>query len=152
MQTVLYQLFTAIVGSLGFSLIFNIGKKHIVPATLGGLLSWAVYLLCQQGFGMNLMVATIISAACCEVYAEILARLLKAPTTVFYIPAVVPLIPGGALYNTMYAAVFQDWAGCKSYGFQTLQATLGIAIGISFVSAVLHMLANLAHRRAARKG
>ena len=61
------------------------------------------------------------------------------------------LHPGGALYNTMYAAVFQDWAGCKSYGFQTLQATLGIAIGISFVSAVLHMLTNLAHRRASKK-
>ena len=150
MEDLIYQLISAVIGSLGFSLIFNIGRKHIVAATMGGLISWALYLMCTKVFYLDMMPATIISAACCEIYAEILARLMKAPTTIFYIPAVVPLIPGGSLYNTMYAAVFQDWAACKSYGFQTLQTTLGIAIGISFVSALLHVITNIAHYKAKR--
>ena len=145
------QLATALAGSLGFALIFNIGKKHVIPASLGGLLSWGVYLLCRETFEMDTMVATICSSVCCQIYAEILARIMKAPTTVFYIPAVVPLIPGGALYNTMNAAVYQDWNACRQYGVQTLQGTLGIAVGISFVSAVLHMLTKFSHSRKLQK-
>ena len=148
MKEILFQLFTAFVGSLGFSLIFNVSKKHLLPASLGGLLSWGIYLLGVDSFGMSLMMATIVSAACSEVYAEILARVYKCPTTVFYIPAVVPLIPGGSLYNTMYAAVFRDWVGFRNYGFQTLQVTLGIAVGISFISGILYVAANHAMRKA----
>jgi len=144
----LYQLLTAFFGSLGFSLIFNVGKRYLVPASLGGILSWAVYLLCYDYFHIDLMVSTVISAACCQIYAEILARIMKCPTTVFYIPAVVPLIPGGSLYNTMYAAVYKDWAQFQNYGMQTLQVTLGIAVGISFVSGILYVITKYAYRKA----
>ena len=151
MGSVMYQLFAALVGSLGFAMIFNVESRNLLPATLGGVLSWVVYLLCTELFELDAMVATIVSAACGEVYAEIMARVRKVPTTVFYIPAVVPLIPGGSLYNTMNAAVFQNWEACKSYGVQTLQATLGIAIGISFVSAVLYVVTKLSKRPVAVK-
>ena len=148
MGEIVLQLITAFVGSLGFSLIFNVEKKHLLPASIGGIISWGIYLLCAQTLGMGLMVATVISAACCEVYAEILARVCKCPTTLFYIPAVVPLIPGGSLYNTMYAAVFRDWEGFRNYGFQTLQVTLAISIGISFISGILYVITNHARKKA----
>ena len=145
-MNILYQLLTALFGSLGFSLIFNVSRKYLVAASLGGLLSWAVYLLFDW-LGMGLMASTIISAACCQAYAELLARIMKCPTTVFYIPAVVPLIPGGSLYNTMYAAVFKNWDQFRDYGMQTLQVTLGIAVGISFVSGILFVATRYAHRK-----
>ena len=34
------------------------------------------------------------------IYAEILARVVKCPATLFLVTAAVPLIPGGSLYNT----------------------------------------------------
>jgi len=148
MGDILFQLVTAFFGSLGFSLIFNVGKRYLLPASVGGLLSWIVYLLCVNLLALDLMTGTIISAACCQIYAEIFARIMKCPTTVFYIPAVVPLIPGGSLYHTMYAAVYRNWDQFQSYGLQTLQVTLGIAVGISFVSGILYILTNTAKHRA----
>ena len=141
------QLITAFFGSMGFSLIFNVSRKHLLPAYIGGLLSWIIYLLCVNLASLDLMTATIISAACCQIYAEIFARVMKCPTTVFYIPAVVPLIPGGSLYRTMYAAVYRNWDQFQEYGLQTLQVTLGIAVGISFVSGILYILTNSAKNR-----
>ena len=148
MKEIIVQLITAMFGSLGFSLIFNVGKRYLLPASIGGLLSWIVYLLCVNLLSMDLMTATIVSAACCQIYAEMFARIMKCPTTVFYIPAVVPLIPGGSLYHTMYAAVYRNWDQFQSYGLQTLQVTLGIAVGISFVSGILYIMTNSARRRA----
>lgn len=148
MKEMIFQLISGTVGSLGFSLIFNVGKKHLFPAALGGLLSWAIYLLCNRLFCMDMLISTILASACSQIYAEILARIFKSPTTVFFIPAVVPLIPGGTLYNTMYSAVFQDWTNFRSYGVNTLLTTLGISIGLSFVSAVLYILAKISYKKA----
>lgn len=145
------QLLASMVGALAFGMVFNVSRKYDIQAALGGLVSWGTYLLCMNGFGLDVMVSTIVSAAACQIYAEILARIFKAPTTVFYIPAVVPLVPGGSLYNTMYAAVFRDWVQFRVYGIQTLQGTLGIAIGASFVSAVLYVVTRMSQMKYTRR-
>lgn len=148
---IIYQLFTAFLGTLGFSLIFHVGRKHTILASIGGTIAWGVFLLCNEALGVNVLLSTILSAASGQVYAEFMARLCKSPTTVFSIPAVVPLIPGSSLYYTMYAAVFRDWAGVKNFGMKTLEGTLGISIGLCLVSATLYVLTNLARNRAMKK-
>jgi uncharacterized membrane protein YjjB (DUF3815 family) len=150
MENVIIQLISGMLGSLGFSLLFNVGKKFLPPAALGGFLTWGVYLLCMSFSGMGVLMSTVIASAICQIYAEILARIYKTPTTVFVIPAVVPLIPGGSLYNTMYSAVIKDWVQFRYYGAQTLWGTLGIAIGLSFVSGILYIAANHARNKACK--
>lgn len=148
MENAITQLISGMLGSLGFSLIFNVGKKHLIPAMLGGLLAWGVYLLCMCLPWMGVMMSTVVASVCCQIYSEILARIYKTPTTVFVIPAVVPLIPGGSLYNTMYAAVMKDWVQFRQFGVQTLWGTLGIAIGLSFVSGILFVAVNHSRNKA----
>ncbi len=145
------QLLSAFFGSLGFSLIFHVGRKHTLLAAVGGMLVWGVFLLCNMYFGMNVFLSTVISSAFGQVFSEFMARIFKTPTTVFYIPSVVPLIPGGSLYNTMYAAVFQNWSGVRHYGMMTLEGTLGISIGLCLISATLYVITKLARQKAMKK-
>ena len=147
MDTVWIPLISSFIGSFGFGLIFNVERKHLVYVAFGGFLTWGVFLLCSQTFALGVLLSTILAAVICQIYAEVLARLFKAPTTVFFIPGIVPLIPGGSLYNTMYAAVFQNWAEVQEYGVQTLLGTLGIAIGLSAVSGVLYVIMALKRGR-----
>lgn len=151
MERIIIQLLAAFFGTLGFSLIFHVGKAHTLWASFGGMLAWGVYLLCNEAFGINALLSTIISSASGQIFAEFMARICKAPTTVFSIPAVVPLIPGSSLYYTMYAAVFQDWAGVRFYGMKTLEGTLGISVGLCLVSATLYVITNIARQKAMRK-
>lgn len=139
MTDVLIQLVASWVGALGFALIFNTGKKTIIPATIGGMIGWAVYLSFEY-FGVGVFLATIAAAAFCQIYSEVFARVLKTPTTVIYIPAIVPLVPGGSLYNTMYYAAINDWTNFRQYGIATVQVAFGIAVGASFVSAILLLI------------
>ena len=39
------QLITAFLGSLGFAMLFHVRREKLLLASLGGLLSWGVYLL-----------------------------------------------------------------------------------------------------------
>lgn len=133
------QILSAGVGSLGFALLFNLGKKNLISATVGGMASWLVYLLCFNS-GLGYFLSAVVCSGFCQIYSEIFARIKKAPATVFYIPTIVPLVPGGGLYYTMYYATRSDWVNFRSYGWQTLQVALGIAVGASFVSAILLLL------------
>ena len=65
-----------------------------------------------------------------------MARVKKAPSTVFYIPALGPLIPGGSLFYTMSCAVGGQWDGVGSFGSSTLYCALGIAVGMSLILSV----------------
>ena len=49
-QTIL-QLLTAFLGTLGFSLLFGLCRRYLIVASLGGLLSWSVYLLSELWLG-----------------------------------------------------------------------------------------------------
>lgn len=132
------ELFTAWLGSVGFCFLFHIRRERMIPASMGGLFSWGIYLLfisrCEGVF-----IPTLFASAFSALYAECLARLLKAPATIFFIPAVVPLIPGSTLYYTMSWAVQEEWEMAGHYGLLTVQYALGIAAGISLVWALCDM-------------
>ena len=133
---IISQLISAGIGALGFSLVFNSGKRNLIPASLGGVLIWIIYLICSNYID-DFFVVSVITAAFCQTYSEVFARILKSPAIVFYIPSIIPLVPGSSLYYTMYYATVKDWDNFKYFGWITLQIALGIAVGTSFISAIL---------------
>ena len=129
------QLAMAFVGSLGFCMMFRLRAGLLVPASLGGLFCWAVYLTGAQ-YVEGIFLPSFIASAFAATYAEVLARKLKAPATLFLIPAVVPLVPGSGLYYTISYAVQGDLEVSAGYGTQTLQFVLGIACGMCIIWAL----------------
>ncbi len=138
MIDVILQLTYAFVGSLGFALLFNIKLKRLLPASLGGMLAWGVYLLINYLIG-NLFFAVFSASAFAAFYSEISARILKAPTTVFTIPALIPLVPGSSLFYTMQNAVLSDWDKVLDYALETVIFIGAITLGLSIVSALFKM-------------
>lgn len=129
------QLLYAVLGSVAFALIFNVKTKRLITAGIGGLVCWGIYLLAMY-FSKNIFLSAFLSALVCGLYGEIFARILKAPTTIFMISAVIPLIPGSSLYYTMQYAVLNDWDMCKTKALETVLFIGAITLGISLVSAV----------------
>ena len=140
MMEALLQILWAWIGSLGFILIFN--QKHpklIIPGSLCGAFSWAVYLLCQW-MGMGIFMSSLWAAVFLALYSELMARLIKAPTTVFIGPGIIPLVPGSLLYYSMTNILHRNWQDAVYYGLRTLSCALGIAAGIALVSALGYIL------------
>ena len=146
------QLITGSLGSVGFALVFRLRYRFLPLAALGGLLNWGAYLLFHH-LCSSVFVACLIASALSALYAEVLAKRLRAPAPLFLIPAVIPSIPGSNLYYTMAAAVSGDLAGVTENALATCIWALGIAAGISAVLALLVIGRNLvALLRAPRTG
>lgn len=129
------QIITGALGSLGFALLFGLKKRYLVSAALGGALGWGLYLLGEKLFDGDIFLACLLASAFCALYSEIVARVQKAPTTLFFITSVVPLIPGSTLYYTFSYVVAGDGIKASYYGTRTLQYALAIAAGSCIIWA-----------------
>lgn len=130
----LLQILTAMLGSVGFALLFNLRGKYIHFAALGGAICWGTYLLAVH-FGAGIFFASFTAAVVSSVFAEVLARLVKAPVTLFLISTLIPLVPGSSLYYTMNSIISGDLTAAGNYAQQTGLCAIGIAAGICAVTA-----------------
>lgn len=136
MMADLIQVVTGALGALGFALIAHVRLKHLGVATLGGLLSWAIFLPFYHAWD-SVFLPSLISAMVVYAWSEVMARVMKAPVTIFLVPGILPLLPGSFLYYTMQALMNNDMALFEHYGVTTIAVTLGIACGVVAASIVV---------------
>ena len=145
MQPEFVQTAMGIIGSLGFALLFGIrGTKPLGCIALGSGIGWVVYLVSVAGghgksFGM--LASSLVIAAC----SEILARVIKTPVILLLVPMLIPEIPGGDLYYTMYSLVEGDTDKFASLLQLVLAEAGAIALGIILASYAAGLVNNI-HR------
>ena len=130
---------SALGGTFGITIWFNLDYKHILAGTIGGAFAWAVAIILQN-FGVMEFLSYIIASAVITIVAEFLARVYKCPVTVFLVPGIVPMVPGGLLYRTLRKAVSGDWSGFSSFGLRTILISFGIAAGVIIVTAIADVI------------
>ena len=137
----LLQIVTGFIGSSGFALLYNIRGRRFLFASLGGLFSWSAFLALGTVIGSEILRYFIV-AALISLYAEIMARVLKTPTTTFIITSLIPLIPGSSLYYTMTNAFLGNSAHFLERGIMTLSLAGALAAGIIIVAGFAKIFKN----------
>ncbi len=122
------QIIMAAAGTVGFSLIFRLRARYVPLTAVVGALGWAVYLITQQMFqSASVFLPALTGGFAAAISSEILARVMKAPSTLFFITSTVPLIPGSTLYYCMDAIVAGEKEAALRYGMITFLIAFGIA-------------------------
>lgn len=140
MKEWLVPIVSAALGSLSFAMFFGVRSRKLWFSLLGGVLNWGLYLLAMKKMGLPATMAYALGAAAGTLYAEILARIVKTPVTVFVITSVIPMVPGGALYYTMLGLLQGDKATFVDRGLYTLSAAGAMALGIFAATMLFRLL------------
>ena len=129
----------AFLSCLGFCYIFEVRKpKFILLSCLTGAVGWGVFLL-TEGAGSE-VVRYFAATVAVAVLSEILARVMKAPATIFLVIGIIPMVPGGGLYYTMDYLINGDFAMFAYRGLKTAAYAGAIAVGVSMVTSLSRML------------
>ena len=131
----------SLIGCLGFCFVYNLRGSVIIFSALGGAVGWAVYL--AFAFTGNDILQFFLATVALSAYAEIMARIYKAPVTVFLIVALLPLVPGSGIYYTMEYCINGNLAMFAKEGLHTLFISGSLALGILIVSSVVRMFSRL---------
>ena len=137
------EIIAAGLGSVGFSMMFQLHGKKLILIGCGGALSWFIFLLGKNsGSSLNgLLWAVIVAAA----IAEIEARRRKTPVFVLEVPLLVPLIPVGDLYRMMVSIMTKGVRASIDPLVWLAQEVFVIAAGVILVSTAASLLVKAAH-------
>lgn len=129
----------AFIATFGFCILFNIRGKNLFYTSLGGGVTWFFYLLADH-FSRSNIFALFIASIVAGIYSEIMARVLKSPVTTFSICAIIPLVPGGGMYNTMLQLIQGNVNNSLTTGLATLSSAGAIAVGILLASSFTKLM------------
>ncbi len=128
---------SAMLGTLGFSIFFRSNKSRVFACVLGGMFVTLVYVGCVS-VSDSLFFQNFVPSLFATVYAEIVARIMKAPATPVLVCSAISLVPGGRLYYTTYYLVINDSVNFNKELTEILQVAGGIALGITFISVIVY--------------
>ena len=129
----LIQLITSFVTSVTFSILLKVNKRHLIGGGISGALTFATY------FGIfiitnSLFWAAFVSSVVAALFAEIYARVVKAPSIVMLMAGVIPTVPGGYLYRAVRDIVRGQIGTALSWLGTAGAVALGIAGGVVALS------------------
>ena len=146
----LIQIIAATVGTVGFAYVFNTRGKKIFFAAFGGCLGWVLFLLLGFLIDSEILRYLIVSIMV-SVYGEVMARVLKTPTTLFSIVCLVPLVPGSGLYYTMASALEGNMNNFLSKGTTTLGLAAALSLGTVLVNTSAVYVKKIRYRHRKKK-
>ncbi len=135
MRFYVIQTVMGMLGSVGFAVLFGIYDRKLGVIALGGAAGWVVYLACTAS-GHSMFVGLFVASLFVAALSEILARILKTPVILLLVPMLIPEIPGGDLYYTMYHLVQGHYTEFGSSSNQVLVEAGAIALGIILASHI----------------
>lgn len=123
----------AALASLGFAAVFHVKGKNIFFAALVGGIGYLVYLAIMP---KSVIVAIFLASVTVALCSEIMARIRKAPATLFSVAGMIPIVPGAGMYNSMLLAFTGKTAEAITACYDTLLEAGAIAMGIIAVSSL----------------
>ena len=129
------------IGIFSFAIMTETPRKYVLIAGLVGAASGGVYLLSEQ-LGSGAVWASFFSAFAAAIIAHILARLLKAPVTLFLIAGILPTVPGGGMYRIVANALDHNQAQLTTSLLETLEIAGCIALAVFFVDTFFNLFAH----------
>ncbi len=134
-SNIFVQAVSVSVGSIGLAGIYQIRGKKVIYSGIGAFLTWTVYLIVRQ-FGGSYLFGMLLAAVFVGMYAFVMARINKAPSTIFLTASVFPLMPGANLYYMMYGCVKQNLALAIEHMILLVETCLMIVFGFLLVDIV----------------
>ena len=140
MKQILLRCIGAFAGTLGYAFILNAPLITVMPASLTGLVGYLIYELLLNFTGVGVLFSYFIATVLISVACEFEARVMRMPSTIFLMTALVPLIPGGGLYYTMTNAISGDVIGFIERGLKTISLAVALALGVIVVTVMMNII------------
>lgn len=126
------QLISCTIACVGFAYWFNVKGIQVLYSGIGAFFTWTVYYVGFEMTNSNFQ-ATLFGAIFVAIFAQIMARVNRAPATIFLCVCVFPLVPGPNLYYMMYYLVMENYKVAKEEAMTLVLTCVGIALGFIVV-------------------
>lgn len=119
-----------------FSIVLGVPKRFLALTGITGAIGWVSFLICTSIFNFSMIFASLISAIVIAIVSVILSKIFGVIVTVFFIPGILPIVPGVSLYRMVYNMLSRNMELVKYYFFETLLIAGAIALSIFIIESI----------------
>ena len=134
------SLLVGLIATLGFAILVHVPAKDLAATAVVGGVGWGVFIIAVTYWGMGDVEACFIGTCCLGALSNIFARIFKQASTVFTIPAIMPLVPGSRIFYTMAYLIAGDLTHAAIAGALTIFLVGSIAIGLLVTDSITRII------------
>lgn len=131
------QIIGAFFATICFSALFNVSKENLLICGFIGGTAWFVYIISSQD---SVVFGNFVASLWIALTSHIMARLKKTPVTNFFIPGILPFVPGGGMFRFVYNIIEGNNSLAVSYLIQTLEIAGVIALSIFIMDTIFRLI------------
>lgn len=132
---IVMQLLLSFVASTLFGMIFNVPPRLLPHSGFVGMSGWAAYTFAVRS-SVDSVIATFIAAFFVAFLSNAFARRYRAPATIFIVPGILTLVPGGTAFEAMRHVVMNDYNAAIPLAAKAFMISGAIAMGLIFSEVV----------------
>ncbi len=129
-----YVILASFIGTIAFSVLYNIPPKYLLACGLIGILGWITYAFLSPltGLAVAIFAATVVVTFLARSFAVI----FKTAEIVFLISGIFTLVPGADLYWTVYYIVYSVPSKALLSGSNAFKTCIAMLLGIVIVHEI----------------
>jgi len=140
----LHDYVTAFVFAFGatvsFGVLFQAPRKILAQGGAIGALGWVLFCVLRGEFDCTSFYANFYATVLISLLSELAARTFRQPSTVFNVPAVIPLVPGLGIYQGISHIINNDFGWGAQILLQACLDAGAIALGLMMVAGLFRAL------------
>lgn len=141
MEVVIHCLFSYL-STVTFGIVTNVPRKVLNTCGITGMVGWMIY-WSTKNMEAGEIFANFLGAIGIGLLSIYFSRRKKMPMTIFNIPSLVPLVPGGPAYQAVRSIVLGDYVGGIHSIIKVIMTAGAIAVGFMVTGIVERLLKNL---------
>lgn len=134
MREIILNLIYCFIATLFFAITMNAPKNTLVPTSIIGSIGYVIFITLSKL--LNVTLGYFVGTTFIAMLGEIFARKLKMPATIFIFPAVIAMVPGFGLYQTMLALVQNNISQALETGAKTILNIAAMAVAMALISVI----------------
>ncbi|WP_088808731.1 MULTISPECIES: threonine/serine exporter family protein [Listeria] len=137
--TIIYQFVFSFIASCSFGFLCRIPKQTIIAGGIVGGAGWLGYfLLSANGFGV--FITSFFCSLILSTLSFAYSYIRKYPSTVYFIPGLVPVVPGITFYEVFKELFTGETASAAATFFDVISSAVALACGITIGNILFFLI------------
>lgn len=125
------EILAAVVGTTAFAILFKVPYRYSALSGAVGGAGWIIFRFASPICGT--IISCFLSSVVIVFFSRLLAVKKHCPAVVFMVPGLFPLVPGIAVYRTIYYLLINARGPALENGYEAMKSAAAIVLGIILV-------------------
>lgn len=135
----LYHFVFSFISSVSFGIICDVPRKTLVTGGIIGAIGWCGYWE-MWSHGHSVFMSSLVCSLLLANIGQICAIRFKNPVTVYFVPGLVPVVPGVTIYDAFRTLLLDEYGNSAKIFLNSFYGAVGLAVGIIIADSIFRVV------------